>query len=160
MLTKSCPEKSRKIPRKKPVPESLFNQVAGFTPATLLRLQYRCFPVNFSTFFRPAFLHNTYERLLPFGLLGIIDTRTYWRLTQLYLIILTIRINYTILLWIKDKSWCCRGNSVVYSITIVFPLCSSYQLIIHREYIHRGYIYIWGSYQSVLNPLSASAAII
>ena len=39
--------KFRKIHRKTPVPESLFNKVAGLRPATLLkkRLWHRCFPV-------------------------------------------------------------------------------------------------------------------
>ena len=49
--------KFRKIHRKTPVPESLFNKVAVLRPATLLkkRLWYRCFPVNFVKFLRTRF---------------------------------------------------------------------------------------------------------
>ena len=38
-----------------------FTKVVGLSPETLLkmRLQHRCFPVNFSKFSRPPFLHNT-----------------------------------------------------------------------------------------------------
>ena len=55
-----------KINRKTPVPESLFNTVAGLTPATLLkkRLWLMCFPVNFVKFLRTRFLQNTSGRLL------------------------------------------------------------------------------------------------
>ena len=46
---KRCSYKFRKIHRKTPVPESLFNKVAALRPATLLkkRLWHRYFPVNF-----------------------------------------------------------------------------------------------------------------
>ena len=55
-----------KINRKTPVPESVFNKVAGLTPATLLkkRLWLMCFPVNFVKFLRTRFLQNTSGRLL------------------------------------------------------------------------------------------------
>ena len=33
-------------------------------PKTLLRLWYRCFPVNFVKFLRTSFLQNTFGRLL------------------------------------------------------------------------------------------------
>ena len=47
-----------KIHRKTPVPESLFNEVAGLRSATLLkkRLWHRCFPVNFAKFLRTPFI--------------------------------------------------------------------------------------------------------
>ena len=63
---KRCSWKFRKIHRKTPVPESLFNKVAGLRPATLLkkRLWHRCFPVNFAKFLRTPFLQNTSGRLL------------------------------------------------------------------------------------------------
>ena len=63
---KSCSKKFREIPRKTPVPESLFNKVAGLRPATLLkkRLWHRCFPGNFVKFLRTPFLQNTSGRLL------------------------------------------------------------------------------------------------
>ena len=51
---------------KLPVPESLFNKVAGLRPATLLqkRLWHKCFPVNFAKFLRTPFLQNTSGWLL------------------------------------------------------------------------------------------------
>ena len=56
----------RKIHRKTPVPESLFNKVAGLRPATLLkkRLWHRCFPVNFAKFLRTPFLTKHLQWLL------------------------------------------------------------------------------------------------
>ena len=49
-----------------PVPESLFNKVAGLRPATLLkkRLWHKCFPVNFAIFLRAPLLQNTSGWLL------------------------------------------------------------------------------------------------
>ena len=43
-----------------------FTKVVGLSPETLLkkRLQRRCFPVNFSKFSRPPFLHNTSRHYL------------------------------------------------------------------------------------------------
>ena len=43
-----------------------FNKVAGLRPATLLKkaLWHRYFPVNFVTFSRTPFLHNTFGRVL------------------------------------------------------------------------------------------------
>ena len=51
---------------KLPVPESLFNKVAGLRPATLLqkRLWHKCFPVNFAKFLRTPLLQNTSGWLL------------------------------------------------------------------------------------------------
>ena len=48
------------IHRKTPVPEPLFNKVAGLRPATLLkkRLWPSCFPVNFAKFLR-TFIYST-----------------------------------------------------------------------------------------------------
>ena len=47
-----------KFTGKKPVPEPLFNKVAGFIPATLLKktLWHRCFPVNFMKFLKAFFV--------------------------------------------------------------------------------------------------------
>ena len=58
---KRCSWKFRKIHRKTHLPESLFNEVAGSRPATLLtmRLWHGCFPVNFVKFLRTSFLQNT-----------------------------------------------------------------------------------------------------
>ena len=58
--------KFRKIHRKTPVPEPLFNKVAGLRPATLLkkRLWHRCFPVNFAKFLRTPFLTEHLRWLL------------------------------------------------------------------------------------------------
>ena len=55
-----------KIHKKKPVPESLFIEVAGLRSATVLkkRLGRKCFPVNFAKFLRTPFLQNTSGRLL------------------------------------------------------------------------------------------------
>ena len=52
--------KFHKIHRKAPVPESLFNKVAGLRPTTLLKtgLWHRCFPVNFVIFRRTTFSQN------------------------------------------------------------------------------------------------------
>ena len=49
-----------------PVPESLFNKVAGLRPATLLkkRLWHKCFPVNSAKFLRAPLLQNTSGWLL------------------------------------------------------------------------------------------------
>ena len=49
-----------------PVPESLFNKVAGLRPATLLkkRLWHKCVPVNFAKFLRTPLLQNTSGWLL------------------------------------------------------------------------------------------------
>ena len=55
---KMCSWKFHKIHRKTPVPETIFNKVAG------LSLWYRCFPMNFVKFLRTTFLQNTSERLL------------------------------------------------------------------------------------------------
>ena len=61
VLWKQCSWKFRKIHRKTPVPESLFNKVVGLKPATLLKksLWHRCFSVNFAKFLRTPFLPNT-----------------------------------------------------------------------------------------------------
>ena len=52
--------------KKTPVPETLFDKVAGLRPATLLKkcLLHRCFPVNFDKSLRIPFLQNTSGRLL------------------------------------------------------------------------------------------------
>ena len=49
-----------------PVSESLFNKVAGLTPATFFkkRIWCRCFPVNFAKFLTTPFLQNTSRRQL------------------------------------------------------------------------------------------------
>ena len=59
-------KKFHKIHRKTPVPESLFNKVAGRRPATLFkkRLWHKCFPLNFVKFLRTPFLQNMSGRLL------------------------------------------------------------------------------------------------
>ena len=59
-------KKFREIHRKTPVPEPLFNKVAGLRPATLLKKGpwHRCFLVNFAKFLRTTFLQNTSGRLL------------------------------------------------------------------------------------------------
>ena len=59
---KRCSQKFHKIDRKTPVPETLFNKVAGLRPATLLKksLWHRCFPVNFV-----KFLRNLFQRASP-----------------------------------------------------------------------------------------------
>ena len=56
----------RKIHRKPPLPDSLFNEVAGHQPATLLQKKplHRRFPVNFVNFLRAPFLKNSSGRLL------------------------------------------------------------------------------------------------
>ena len=61
VLWKQCSWKFRKIHRKTPVPESLFNKVVGLKPATLLKksLWHRCFSVNFAKFLRTASLQST-----------------------------------------------------------------------------------------------------
>ena len=43
--------------KKTPVPETLFDKVAGLRPATLLKKSrlHRCFPVNFAKFLRNLF---------------------------------------------------------------------------------------------------------
>ena len=55
--------------RETPVPESLYNKVAGLRPAILLkkRLRHWCFHVNFTKFLRTTFLQNTLGRLLLEG---------------------------------------------------------------------------------------------
>ena len=52
--------------KKTPVPETLFDKVAGLRPATLLKkcLLHRCFPVNFDKSLRIPFLQNTSGPLL------------------------------------------------------------------------------------------------
>ena len=49
-----------------PVPESLFNKVAGLRPAILLKKRpwHKCFPVNFAKFLRTPLLQNTCGWLL------------------------------------------------------------------------------------------------
>ena len=61
-----CCYKFCKIHRKAPVPEPLFDKVAVFRPATLLkkRLSQRSFPVHFAKFLRTPFLQNTFGWLL------------------------------------------------------------------------------------------------
>ena len=44
-----------KVTEKKPVPESLFNEVAG-KKRLCYRYWHRCFPVNFGKFLRTPFL--------------------------------------------------------------------------------------------------------
>ena len=63
---KRCSWKFHKIDRKTPVPETLFNKVAGLRPATLLKksLWHRCFPVNFEQFLKTPSLQNKSGRLL------------------------------------------------------------------------------------------------
>ena len=50
-------EISQNSQEKKPMPECLFDKVAGFRPTTLLKisLRHRCFPVNFAKFLRISF---------------------------------------------------------------------------------------------------------
>ena len=49
----------RKIHRKKPVPKSFSNNVSDLRPALYqIKLQCRCFPVDFATFFTAALLQN------------------------------------------------------------------------------------------------------
>ena len=54
-------EISHKVHSKGPVPEYLFNKVAGLRPATLLKKRpcHRCFPVYFVKLLRTPFLQNT-----------------------------------------------------------------------------------------------------
>ena len=54
---KGCSQKFHKIHRKIPVPESLFNKIAGLRPTILLkkRLWQKRFPVNFANFLRTPF---------------------------------------------------------------------------------------------------------
>ena len=61
-----CSWKFRKFHMKIPVPESLFNKVAGLRPATLLkkRLWHKCFPMNFAKFLRTLLLQNSSGWLL------------------------------------------------------------------------------------------------
>ena len=61
-----CSQKLRKIHMKKHVPETLFNNVGGLRPATLLKksLWHRYFPLNFTKFLRTTFLQNSSGRLL------------------------------------------------------------------------------------------------
>ena len=65
-VKEGCSQKFLKIHRKTPVSESLFNKVAGLTPATFFkkRISRRCFPVNFAKFLRTPFLQNTSRRQL------------------------------------------------------------------------------------------------
>ena len=69
----------------------LFNKVAGWRPATLLkkRLWNRCFPVKFSKFLRTPFLQNNSRRLL---LLLTNNFLSYERLQYFILILLIIFI--------------------------------------------------------------------
>ena len=71
---KSCSEKFPKIYRKKPVPEPLFNKVAGLS-LQKKRLWHRCFPVNFAKFLRTPFLSEHLQWLL----LPFIFSETYFR---------------------------------------------------------------------------------
>ena len=59
-------ERFRKIHRKAPEPDSVFNEFAGLQPAAILRKRprSRCFPVNFVWFLRTSFLQNSSGRLL------------------------------------------------------------------------------------------------
>ena len=61
VLSKRCSWKFRRFHRKTPVPESLFNKVAGLRLLTLLknRPRHGYFPVNFAKFLRTPFLWNT-----------------------------------------------------------------------------------------------------
>ena len=63
---KSCYWKFRKTYRKTPVPEPLFNKVAGLRPQATLKKRpwYRCFPLNFKKVLRTPFLQNTSGRPL------------------------------------------------------------------------------------------------
>ena len=56
----------RKIHKKAPVPDSVFNEIAVLQAAALLqkRPRRRCFPVNFVEFLRTPFLKNFSGRLL------------------------------------------------------------------------------------------------
>ena len=76
---KRCSLKFRKIHRKTPVPESLFNKVAGPIPATLLkkRFRHRSFPVNFMKFLRTTFLQKTSGRMLLEGVYLLKIPRNY-----------------------------------------------------------------------------------
>ena len=60
--------KISQIYRKTPVLESLFTNVAGLRPATLLKkiLQHWCFPMKFVRFLGTSILKNICERLLLF----------------------------------------------------------------------------------------------
>ena len=66
ILLKRCFQKFRKIHRKTPVPEPLFDKVAILRPAPLLKKRrwHRCFPMNFAKFFRALFLTEHFQWLL------------------------------------------------------------------------------------------------
>ena len=57
---KSCSEKVFKFHTKVPVPESLFDKVAGLKSAALLKrkLRHRYFPLKFQNISKQAFLQN------------------------------------------------------------------------------------------------------
>ena len=59
-VVRRCSSKFSKIHRKHLCQSLFLNNVAGLSPATLLkkRLWYRCFPVNFVKFVRTPFLQN------------------------------------------------------------------------------------------------------
>ena len=63
---KSCSQKLRRIHRKTPMLESLFNKVADLKACNLIkiRLQHSCFPMNFAKFSRAPYLQNTYGQVL------------------------------------------------------------------------------------------------
>ena len=79
LYEKRCSQKFLKIQRKTPVPESLFNKVAGLRLTTFLKktLWYRCFPVNFAKFLRTPFLENISGHKLGkcYILIQMIETR-------------------------------------------------------------------------------------
>ena len=62
---KSGFEKFRKIYRKTPVLESLFNKGAGIQACNFIkkRLQQKCFPVNIAKFLKISILKNMCDRL-------------------------------------------------------------------------------------------------
>ena len=68
---KRCSQKFRKIHKKTPLPESLFNKVSGLRPATVLkkRLWHRCFPVNFAKFLKTPFFTEQFSLQNSSGLL-------------------------------------------------------------------------------------------
>ena len=63
-----------KFTGKKPVPEPLFNKVAGFIPATLLKktLWHRCFPVNFMKFLKAFFVFIKFLQTTKIDLLSFL----------------------------------------------------------------------------------------
>ena len=73
VLRKRRPQKFRKIHRKIPLPESLFNKVAGISLATLLkkRLWHRWFPMNFAKW--EHFFYRTHLLEFRFDLSSVIS---------------------------------------------------------------------------------------